>query len=459
MQTKVDISKQRRYSRADRLFLYVLIGLLIFSFALSGLHDTLHLVLLVGIPTALIPAILIFTLPGRLITRLVVAVALMVFCALNIQQGMGKIELHFGIFSLLAFLLCYQDWRVIIAAAATAAIHHLSFNYLQAFNYPFICFEQAGFDRVLIHAGYVVVEAGVLTYLAIAMNRESSKITAANGQLEQTFRTMQQAVESVSGGVREITQASSEIAQGNSALAARTEEQAESLTNTSNTMETFTHAVIQNADHALQANQLVLSASEVASAGGNVVNQVVDTMGRINVSSQKIVDIISVIDGMAFQTNLLALNAAVEAARAGEQGRGFAVVASEVRNLAQRSATAAREIKQLIDDSVSNVKAGSQLVAQAGKNMAEIVASVKQVADIMGEINAASTEQRSGIDRINAAIAAMESMTLKNSQLVTQVSAASENMHHNILRVSDAVEALGQVSLGNQTIQQQLIAQ
>jgi methyl-accepting chemotaxis protein len=450
MQTQTDLTKHTRHAKADRLFLYVFGGLLIFSFVLSGLHDTLLLVLFVGIPTALIPAILILTMPGRLVTRLIVAVALMVFCALHIQQGMGMIELHFGIFALLAFLLCYQDWRVIIAAAATTAVHHLSFNYLQELNYGFICFEKSGLDRVLIHAAYVVVEAGVLAYLSVVMHREAENVTMTNVKLRDAFKSMQEVVSSVSSGVQEITDASTEIANGNSHLAARTEEQADNLDKTASTMEEFTAAVKQNADNAMQANQLVMSASTVAFAGGEVVNKVVDTMGQINTSSRKIVDIISVIDGIAFQTNLLALNAAVEAARAGEQGRGFAVVASEVRSLAQRSANAAQEIKRLIDASVANVDTGSALVEEAGKNMEEVVASVKQVADIMGEITNASKEQSDGIELINQSIISMDGMTKKNALLVTQATNAAENMHNNILKVSQAIEALRHVSIGRE---------
>jgi aerotaxis receptor len=184
--------------------------------------------------------------------------------------------------------------------------------------------------------------------------------------------------------------------------------------------------VKQNADNARQANQLAVSASEVAVKGGSVVSQVVDTMGSINASSKKIVDIIGVIDGIAFQTNILALNAAVEAARAGEQGKGFAVVASEVRNLAQRSASAAKEIKTLIGDSVQKVEAGSKQVAEAGRTMEEIVGSVRRVTDIMGEITTASQEQTSGIEQINQAISQMDQVTQQNAALVEEASATAQ---------------------------------
>src|SRR3569623_574888 len=201
------------------------------------------------------------------------------------------------------------------------------------------------------------------------------------------------------------------IASGNQDLSSRTEEQASSLEETASSLEELTSTVRQNADNARQANQLAVSASEVAEKGGAVVGQVVDTMESINESSKKIVDIIGVIDGIAFQTNILALNAAVEAARAGEQGRGFAVVASEVRSLAQRSASAAKEIKGLIGDSVEKVEAGSKLVEHAGTMMDEVVSSVRRVTDIVGEITASSQEQSAGIEQINQAVTQMDNVT------------------------------------------------
>ncbi|WP_347888770.1 methyl-accepting chemotaxis protein [Nitrosomonas europaea] len=250
-----------------------------------------------------------------------------------------------------------------------------------------------------------------------------------------------------------ITTASEEIANGNSDLSQRTGEQAANLEETAASMEELTSTVRQNADNAHQANQLAASASDVAVKGGAVVGQVVETMSAINDSSKKIVDIISVIDGIAFQTNILALNAAVEAARAGEQGRGFAVVATEVRTLAQRSAVAAREIKELIGDSVLKVEDGTQLVDQAGKTMEEVVLSVKRVTDIMGEISAASQEQSQGIEQVNQAITQMDKITQQNAALVEQAAAASESMHEQAEQLSRAVAAfkLEQSLLSSQT--------
>ena len=252
------------------------------------------------------------------------------------------------------------------------------------------------------------------------------------GQLLGALKDMNEALVRIVGEVRlgadTIATASSQIAAGNLDLSSRTEQQASSLEETASSMEELTSTVKQNADNARQANQLAASASEVALKGGAVVSRVVDTMASINDSSKKIVDIIGVIDGIAFQTNILALNAAVEAARAGEQGRGFAVVASEVRSLAQRSAAAAKEIKTLIGDSVEKVDAGARLVDQAGATMGEIVDSVRRVTDIMSEITAASQEQTAGIEQINQAINQMDQVTQQNAALVEEAAAAAASL-------------------------------
>jgi methyl-accepting chemotaxis protein len=252
------------------------------------------------------------------------------------------------------------------------------------------------------------------------------------GELMAALKTMNEnlnrIVTEVRGGTDTIATASEQIAAGNQDLSARTEQQASSLEETASSMEELTSTVRQNADNARQANHLAITASEVAGEGGKVVSQVVETMDSINASAKKIVDIIGVIDGIAFQTNILALNAAVEAARAGEQGRGFAVVATEVRTLAQRSAAAAKEIKALIDDSVEKTENGSRLVGQAGSTMDRIVESVRRVTDIMAEITAASQEQTAGIEQINQAIVQMDQATQQNAALVEEAAAAAQAM-------------------------------
>lgn len=263
------------------------------------------------------------------------------------------------------------------------------------------------------------------------------------GQLLQALSEMNDSlintVSQVRSGTETIDLASREIATGNANLSSRTEAQASALEQTASSMEELTSTVRQNADNAQQANQLVIKASDHATQGGEVVGKVVSTMGSIKESSRKIVDIIAVIDGIAFQTNILALNAAVEAARAGEQGRGFAVVAAEVRSLAQRSATAAKEIKALINDSVEKVDAGGRLVDQAGQTMNDIVSSVIHVADIMKEITAASKEQSTGIEEINQAVVKMDEMTQQNAALVEEAAAAAESMQQQASHLAHAV--------------------
>jgi methyl-accepting chemotaxis protein len=254
-----------------------------------------------------------------------------------------------------------------------------------------------------------------------------------------TVERLREIVQNIKESTESINSASREIAAGNANLSSRTEQQAASLEETASSMEEITSTVRQNADNAKKANALAIGSSDIAARGGQVVGQVVSTMSEINESAKKIVDIISVIDEIAFQTNILALNAAVEAARAGEQGRGFAVVASEVRNLAQRSAGAAKEIKALIGNSVEKVESGSRLVDEAGRTMQEIVASITRVTDLMSEISAASAEQSAGIEQVNLAVTQMDENTQKNAALVEEAAAAAESLEEQARLLVEAV--------------------
>ncbi|PRY64157.1 methyl-accepting chemotaxis sensory transducer with TarH sensor [Vreelandella songnenensis] len=283
----------------------------------------------------------------------------------------------------------------------------------------------------------------------IASNDLSGKVPArGRNEIGKLFSAMQHMQGNLASTVSQVRDSSGsihigarEIASGNADLSSRTEQQAASLQETAASMEQLTATVRQNADNARQASQLANEASSTATSGGEVVEQVISTMHGISASSQKVTDIISVIDSIAFQTNILALNASVEAARAGEQGRGFAVVASEVRNLASRSADAAKEIKALIDASSLQVKEGSTLVESAGATMREVVSSVRRVTDIMDEISAASQEQSSGIEQVNQAVAQMDEVTQQNASLVQQASSAASSLEEQAARLESVVAA------------------
>ena len=280
------------------------------------------------------------------------------------------------------------------------------------------------------------IAAGDLTVAIDLRPKDQTSMLFAMREMRDSLANI---VSQVRTGTDTITTASGQIAAGNLDLSSRTEEQASALEETASSMEEITSTVKQNSENSQQASTLAVNASSTAIRGGAVVSQVVDTMGSITESSRKIVDIIGVIDGIAFQTNILALNAAVEAARAGEQGRGFAVVASEVRNLAQRSASAAKEIKQLIGDSVEKVDAGSKLVEQAGATMNEIVDSIQRVADIMSDITAAGREQSAGIEQVNQAITQMDEVTQQNAALVEEAAAASQSLQDQATHLSQIV--------------------
>ncbi len=434
---------QNLYARSDRTMLFVIMFLFLFSLALAGWHDTWLLAFTVGGVTAAIPVFLIFMMPGQMITRLTVAVSFMVFSALHIQQAHGVVELHFGIFVLLAFLLYYRDWMVIVAAAAVIAVHHLLFNYLQGAGYPVYVFANGpSLTMVFTHAAYVVFESGLLVYMAIQGKKEaiqnvelqeiSSHFTTVNGMIDLSCRkadaesdfavnynhfmhavhdainSSQQAASDLSGTVNHLNLLSQNTQQ-------RILEQNKNTTAVVSAIDEMAGMVQTVAQNSSEASSATKEADNLVENGETVVQdtmKVLDNLaGSVDKSSEviqkleshteKIGTILEVIKGIADQTNLLALNAAIEAARAGEQGRGFAVVADEVRTLASRTQKSTEEIHEMIERLQEEAKNAVNVMTDGRKLAHQGVEQVTKTHEVFSSI----TESVAVISKMNSEIA------------------------------------------------------
>ena len=416
--------------------------------------------------------------PGTLFSRLVLSVCGMLMVALHIQLAAGLTELHFGVFVFLAFLLVYRDWRPIVLAAATIAVHHIAFDRLQAIGWPVYCMTEPNFARVLTHAAFVIVQTSVEVVMALKMRADATEaaelhalcqpmpdgqlnldvssieVTSPAGRaVHAAFLSLNHLVNEARMTADMVLHGAADIASSNLDLQQRTEATATQLQAAAASMLNIRHGGQASAQEAHSAQRIASKASDSANSCGEVVSQVVMTMDSIHQSARKIGDIVGLIDSIAFQTNILALNAAVEAARAGEHGKGFAVVASEVRTLAQRSASAARDVRSLIQSSLQQAAQGSALVSTAGTSMQAVVEHTEHVAQLIHKLSQLAQSQAQDLQTTTASIEKLDEMTRMNAQLVEQSSACAAQLLQQATQLQTEVSGVNSTSRTSAAIQ------
>jgi methyl-accepting chemotaxis protein len=465
--TRADSPLTVARKRADRACAAVNWILLVASLSIGWHFDALARVLIVGLPLALVSTVTALTMPGQLFTRLVAALTFMGAAALMIDTAHGQDEFHFTVFVLLSLLLAYRDVRVILLAAGFITVQQLVFNFFQEWGWGVSVYTETGLDVWAHRCAFLAFQtlfltaiaarqeadarvAGELAAMAEGLGREQGYITlsdtparsgsAVAGSFHSTLDTVRKTLLQVRDSSGEVAHAVAGLSERNGVLSERTEQQRRSLEGIVAALEQLKQSVHENADHADSASGLAGSASEVAVAGQEAIEAVIDTMGEIYRSCERITDIIGVIDSIAFQTNILALNASVEAARAGDQGRGFAVVASEVRTLAQRSALAAKEIRVLIGESVDRARAGNGLVESAGKTMSDVLESVTGLSSIVHEIAQSTGAQRAGIDQVGDNITGIDEAIRENAAHVAETVDQVRRQHQQTDLLTRAVQ-------------------